>query len=272
MARRYSLSALTVLELSPPDMVSVAREAGYDHAGLRFIQAGPDTPDWPTNGVTEMVREVKRRLDDTGLSVLDIEVFRFRPDVNLKDYLPAVEAAAHVGAQHLLCTGQFDDESQLADMFGAFCALVKPFGLIANLEFVPFTQTRSLQHAARAMKAVEAAGHGNGGVLVDPIHLYRSEGDAAQVAALPARWFRYAQLCDAPVPAPDFLDQVIYQARFERLYPGEGALPLKELFAALPQDVPLAIEAPKDHLRKSQSSLQRAREVLEASRKLFAEA
>lgn len=270
MARRYSLSALTVLELSPPDMVSVAKEAGYDHVGLRFLRAGPDTPDWPTNGVTDMVREIKRRLDDTGLSVLDIEVFRFRPDVVLKDYLPAVEAAAHVGAKHLLCTGQFDDEAQLADMFGAFCALVKPFGLVANLEFVPFTQTTSLQHAARAMKAVEAAGHDNGGVLIDPIHLYRSGGDAAQVAALPAHWFRYAQLCDAPVPAPADMAELIHQARFERLYPGEGGLPLADLFRALPSDIPLAVEAPKDHLRKSQSSLQRAKDVLEASQKLFA--
>ena len=58
---------------------------------------------------------------------------------------------------------------------------------------------------------------------------------------------------------------------FNLVVSGETALPLAELFRALPQDIPLAIEAPKDHLRKSQSSLQRAKDVLEASKKLFGE-
>jgi hypothetical protein len=37
--RRFSLAALTVLGLSPPDMVSAAAAAGYQHVGLRLIPA-----------------------------------------------------------------------------------------------------------------------------------------------------------------------------------------------------------------------------------------
>ena len=33
--RILSLAALTVLELSPPEMVEVAARAGYSHVGLR---------------------------------------------------------------------------------------------------------------------------------------------------------------------------------------------------------------------------------------------
>ena len=58
--------------------------------------------------------------------------------------------------------------------------------------------------------------------------------------------FRYAQICDASamMPAPDDAPSLIREARTGRLLPGDGALPLAELVAALPVGVPLAIEAP----------------------------
>ena len=37
--RALSLSALTVLELSPPQMVRCAADAGYDYVGLRLLPA-----------------------------------------------------------------------------------------------------------------------------------------------------------------------------------------------------------------------------------------
>ena len=46
------------------------------------------------------------------------------------------------------------------------------------------------------------------------------------------------------MPAPHDTPALIREARTGRLLPGEGALPLRELVAALPPDVPLAIEAP----------------------------
>ena len=36
MARPISISALTALELAPPDLVSIAAAAGYSHVGLRL--------------------------------------------------------------------------------------------------------------------------------------------------------------------------------------------------------------------------------------------
>ena len=40
--RIYSLASLTVLELSPPEMVEVAARAGYSHVGLRLVPATPE--------------------------------------------------------------------------------------------------------------------------------------------------------------------------------------------------------------------------------------
>lgn len=46
------------------------------------------------------------------------------------------------------------------------------------------------------------------------------------------------------MPGPADTPELVREARTGRLLPGEGVLPLKELVAALPGDLPLAIEAP----------------------------
>ena len=56
--------------------------------------------------------------------------------------------------------------------------------------------------------------------------------------------FRYAQICDAAAVIPSESGDLIREARTGRLLPGEGALPLRELVAALPAAIPLSIEAP----------------------------
>ena len=45
--RIFSLASLTVLELSPPQMVEVAARAGYSHVGLRLEPATPEEYHFP---------------------------------------------------------------------------------------------------------------------------------------------------------------------------------------------------------------------------------
>ena len=75
-----SLSALTVLELSPPEMVTCARDAGYSHVGLRLIPATPTEPSYDTIGDTPIIRDTLARLADTGIEVLDVEILRLKPE------------------------------------------------------------------------------------------------------------------------------------------------------------------------------------------------
>ena len=46
------------------------------------------------------------------------------------------------------------------------------------------------------------------------------------------------------MPGPGDTPELIREARTGRLLPGEGTLPLAELVAALPDALPLAVEAP----------------------------
>jgi sugar phosphate isomerase/epimerase len=54
----------------------------------------------------------------------------------------------------------------------------------------------------------------------------------------------FAHVCDAPAVIPKTIHGLRGEARGDRFYPGEGALPVREFLAALPDGTPVAIEAP----------------------------
>jgi len=62
----FSLAALTVLELSPPDMVEVAARAGYSHVGLRLEPATPQEHHFPLMADAELRHRTRQRLRDQG--------------------------------------------------------------------------------------------------------------------------------------------------------------------------------------------------------------
>src|ERR1700687_5493079 len=121
MGHPIGLAALTVLELTPPEMVSCAVDAGFDCVGLRLIPATPQEVQHPMVGDTQLVRETERRLKDTGLRVLDVEIFRLRPETVVGDYEAALATGARFGATRALSAGNDPDEARLIVDFGGFC-------------------------------------------------------------------------------------------------------------------------------------------------------
>ncbi|MBU6436228.1 MAG: sugar phosphate isomerase/epimerase, partial [Betaproteobacteria bacterium] len=149
MNRLISLAALTVLELSPPDMVSCAAAAGFSHVGIRLIAATATEPQHDIVGDTPLLRDVERRLANEGVKVLDVEIFRIKPDTRVADYEAAVATAARLGARELLVAGNDPNEVRLIDTFCDLCDLAARYGLGANLEFMPWTDAKDLLQAAR---------------------------------------------------------------------------------------------------------------------------
>ena len=270
MTRPLSLAALTALELAPPDLVSTAAAAGYSHVGLRLIPATPTEPQHAMIGDTPTVRETRARLDGTGLQVLDVEIFRLKPDTDVaRDARGIVETGASLGAKHLLVAGNDPDEARLTDNFAALCDLAARHGIGAHLEFMAWTDAKDLAQAARI---VERANKANGGILVDAFHLSRSRSRAEDIARLPASRFRYAQLCDMPAAIPPTMEAILAEARAERLFPGEGELDLVALVRALPRGIPLSLEVPTLALARSVPALERARRALAGARRVLAKA
>ena len=267
MTRPISLAALTVLELTPPDMVSCAADAGFSHVGIRLLPATPTEPQYDLVGDTPLLREVERRLADTGVEVLDVEIFRIKPETRVADYEAAIATAARLGASDLLVAGNDPDEARLTDTFAAFCDLAGRYGLSAGLEFMPWTDAKDLPQAARI---VERSGRDNAGMLIDPFHLSRSRSRIPDIASIPPSRLRFMQFCDVPAEIPPTMDAILAEARAERLFPGEGGLDLLALLRAVPRDIPLSLEVPTHRLAQTVAATERARRALAATKRVLA--
>jgi len=256
--RAIGLAALTVLELPHHEQVSAAAQAGYSHVGLRLVPVAGQPYNHPFD-----VAEVEKRLADTGVSVLDVEVFRLAPQTNTKEFEPAMATAQRLGATELLVHGADPDEARLIESFGRLCDLATRYGLNANLEPMPWVEVSS---AAKALRVLEGAGRANSGLLVDAIHFFRAGDSPQALTKVAPKFLRYMQLCDARAERPTDVQEIIRQARSDRLFPGEGELDLKGLLRALPADLPISLEIP---VARKIEPFERARLALEATRKFL---
>ncbi|MDR5739608.1 MULTISPECIES: sugar phosphate isomerase/epimerase [unclassified Caballeronia] len=260
--RKLSLSALTVLELTPPQMVECAAQAGYDFVGLRLLPATETEVRHEIVGATPLKRETLAALRDTGIGVLDTEILRLRPDTNVADYAPMLDTAAELGARFVLVAGNDPDEARTADRLAQLCDLAKPYGLAPSLEPMPWTDVKDIVQGARI---VQAAGRANTGLIVDPIHFDRAGSSVETLRALPREYFGYLQFCDAPAERPADLATLLHQARCARRVPGEGGIDLAAILRALPDHLPLSVEAPMDEWARTATALERAKRLREAT-------
>ena len=159
--------------------------------------------------------------------------------------------------------GADSSEARLIETFGRLCDLAAGYGLSANLEPMPWVDVSNL---AKAMRILDGAARANGGLLVDAIHFFRAGDSPQALAKVPRRFLRYTQLCDARPERPADMQEIIRQARSDRLFPGQGGLDLKGLLRALPGEIPISLEIP---ISKRMEPLERARRALEATRAIL---
>ena len=263
MSRPISLAHLTVLDATPPDLVTVAAAAGFRTIGIR-LTATPSVGIPPYDMLREgpMLRETLTRMADTGVRVLDTEFLRFEPEQPVGVPEGFLEVSARLGAQYVLVMSAEPDETRTLERFGELCDGAAAYSLEVCLEFAIYTGVRTLAHAA---ELVARSKRPNAHVLIDALHFSRSGGLPADVAHVDPARFRYAQICDAGPdrPRPDDTPALIREARTGRLLPGDGVLPLRELVAALPPGLPLAIEAP-DRTTVHLPALERAQRAYRA--------
>jgi sugar phosphate isomerase/epimerase len=243
-ARQISLAHLTVLDTTPPELVTVAAGAGFSTIGIRLTATqSVGVPPYDMLHEGPMLRETLTRMADSGVSVLDTEFLRFEPEQPLGIPEGFLEVSARLGAKHVLVMSAEPDEARTLERFCELCDRAAPYGLRVGLEFAIYTGVRTL---ARAVHVLGRSKRANTSVIIDALHWSRSGGVPAEVARVDPALFRYAQICDASadMPGPDDTPNLIREARTGRLLPGEGVLPLRDLVAALPANLPLAIEAP----------------------------
>ena len=184
MRHDYSLAHLTVLSLTPPQVVDVAARAGYRYVGLRLTRVTPAEPLYDLAHDRALMKETKSRLDDTGVEVLDIELFRMDPSLDAESFIPVLEAAAELGATQIIAQLPDPDRKRATERFARLCDLAKPLGIFVSLEFPHWTETGNLATAAKVVRAVKRS---NAGILVDMLHMGRSDSSLERSRLTAAR-------------------------------------------------------------------------------------
>ena len=267
----YSLAYLTSNTLAPPQAIQLASDLGFAFVGLRLLPNMAGGPQQFLIGRPDMLRETIAVQKGTGIGVFDLEIIRIGPDFDARSYQPLFEAGAALKARAVLVAGDDTNEARLIQNYARLCELMLPFGMTADIEFMPWT---AVPDANSALRIVNAAGRpSNAGILVDALHVSRSTTSLDDIRAIPRELLHYAQICDAPTAQQlgraFTVEEMIHTARCERLLPGDGGIDLKALFAALPPDLPVSVEVPHEKQVALLGQTEWARRSLAASRALL---
>jgi sugar phosphate isomerase/epimerase len=224
-----SLSAGTVPDCPIRDLADLAAAAGYDAFGVRLAD---DT-------TTDHLSVLRRRADDLGVAVFDLEVVRIRADGYSTDVDRLVDAGAILGASWVLATCEDPDRARARARLAALADKVGSAGQRVGLEPMVFTALHTVGEAIEFSSGIAGVA-----VIVDVLHHHRAGQHASDLAGLDRDRLAYVQLCDAPLAAPDGgVEALATEARTRRLTPGEGELPLVDYLRALgPGTLPITIE------------------------------
>ena len=239
--RLISLAAGVLPEFKPEEMAAAGAAAGWPAVGI-----------WvdPATWTGAVARDVRQRVADAGIAVLDVEVVWIKPGPDDDDHFRIIDAGAAIGARNVLAVSSDPDAGATAAKLARLSAHAAKCGLRVSLEFGAFTCVRDLD---AALDILARAGCEETGLLVDPLHFARTGGLPSRLREVAASRFAYAQYCDAPAngPSPDDVPAIIHEALDLRLMPGDGALPLEALLEALPEATPLSVELRSKALREA---------------------
>jgi sugar phosphate isomerase/epimerase len=274
VARITGLDHLTMLDLAPPEFVAVAAGAGFDAVGLRVAPVSPGEQAWPVAPGSPMLAETMRRCGGTGLFVLDVEAIPLGPGSDLGGCETVLETAAVLGARYLNVICDDPDTRRFADRLAELVRLARPYRVRPVIEFTAWRPIRTLASAVAIARGSDGAG-----LLLDTLHIQRCGATADELAAVDPALLGYLQLCDAPARPPHGIgvpaqlprgqdvsagDDAVLEARTMRLLPGQGELPLTELLEALPDSLPMSVEAPSLAARRDLTPAQFATRVRRA--------
>lgn len=262
MGRELSLDCLTLTDTSPVDLVDAAHQAGFHLVSL-WVQP-PSL--YPRQLLTpDTVQAVRDRLADTGVRVGGLEVFDLASAEQIASYRPALELGARVGAKAaVVIHNRNPDRAEVVDLLGAFVELARDCGLATRLEPISVGRTRTLAEGAALIRdaGVEAQ------LTFDFIHLMRTGGAPADVSAIPPHLIANVQVCDGPLEISP--EGGAKESIAERLYPGEGEFPIRELLEAAPKTAVIGVETPS--LRRAglgMTAAEQARAAMDALRRFL---
>lgn len=263
MARPLSLHHLVALEITAAELVRIAAELGCEHVCLFTLDPGGRRP-YPAVTDAE-VPDLKALMDDHGITVCGLSSFPIAKVLDFDVYEAAIARGAALGASYVSTRPADGNEARMTENFGRIGEIAAGYGITPCLEFGGYGVTDALPQAVRIVR-----GAGSGKVILDALHVVRTGTTMEDARSIDPAIRGYIQLCDGPREAT--AEDYAREGGFDRLPPGEGMFPLRELLALIPADRPVSLEVPMERARgQGMDAWSRAKLIIDASRRVISE-
>jgi 2-keto-myo-inositol isomerase len=225
------------------ELIDIASKAGYD----AFEPWVSEIEEYVKGGGS--LKELRKRIEDAGLKVADVIGFAQwivedagRRKEGLEQAKRDMDWATQIGSPKIAAppvgaTGGMSkrddpkytqpvvDLLAAADRYRALLDLGKTMGITPLVEIWGFSKT--LSRLGEALCVAAECGDSQGAILPDVYHLYKGGSDFAGLGLLANNAIGIFHINDYPKIDREKI------ADADRIYPGDGIAPLKEVFAAL---------------------------------------
>jgi len=241
--RQLGIDSQTVFGMPPVDYAQLVADLGCNHitSGHAPVPWKLDRfPAWSLRDDPNLRRELLAVMRDRGVSLALAEGFTVRPEIEAADRAADLDIFAALGAERASAVSMEPDPARALDQLATLAELTAQRNMQFVIEFAP--PHPCINTLGRALAAVRYIDRPNVALLIDTMHLFRSGGSVAQLAALDPKLIGYVQLCD--VPQSPAIDDYFAEACLERKCPGEGELPLSDLLKVIPPATRIGLEVP----------------------------
>jgi sugar phosphate isomerase/epimerase len=265
-----AIGFLSVFALPPVQFVDLAADLGCRYIstvmqGVPLVPLG--YPPFSLRDDAALRKDLLAAMNHRGVTISLGDGFLVLPGVEMHTYSADLDALAELCVPWINAVSLDPDLSRTFDQFAALAELAAQRGIRTAVEPVPGLTVGDLPTALAALAHV---GRPDFRLLIDTMHLVRSGSSAADLAAVDPHCIGYAQLNDTTLQPR--LHNYMEEAMYERMVPGEGELPLRDILAALPADVMLELEIPQRSLALAGvSPIDRLRPCVDAARRLLSE-
>jgi sugar phosphate isomerase/epimerase len=265
---RLGIELLSVFGMPPVDFVHLAADLGCQYistglTGFPLPQLGQ--PEFSLKDDPALRREILMAMDDRGVSIALGDGMLILPGADIAERAPDLDILAELRVPRVNSVSLDPDRARTFDQYAVLAELAAERGMKTTTEPAPGTTVGDITAGVAARKHV---GRPDFQLLIDTMHLVRSGFGVADLTALEPGSIGYAQLSDTTLQPR--IDNYMQEATFERMVPGEGELPLRDIVDALPPDIVIGLEVPRLSLAEAGvSHFDRVKPCVDAARNLF---
>jgi sugar phosphate isomerase/epimerase len=240
---RIGIEHLGVFGLPPVEFVRLAADLDCRYISILLTPVIPYNPHgYPPFSLREdaaLRREMMTAMTDCGVQISLGEGFAIQEDTDIRDAAADLDVMFELGVRRINTLSFEPDLSRTFDQFGVLAELAGSRGMETTVEPCPALTVRDLD---MALTAIHHVGRSDFRLLVDTMHIVRSGSGPGDLAAIDPELIGYIQVSDVPLQSK--FSSYLEEAMYERMVPGEGELPLREIIAALPSNLVIGLEIP----------------------------